>query len=169
MTSSGFSTQLRTALLLAGLSGLLVGIGAVIGGGALPLFVLLAVAMNVGAYWFSDRIALKSSGAQPLSQADAPQLYQDILELTGRAGLPMPRVYLIPSDQPNAFATGRNAKHAAVAVSQGVLKFMPRDQVRGVLAHEFAHIKSRDILVSSVAAMIAGAISAIGSIFFWMG
>src|SRR2546421_12480555 len=103
--STGFSTQLRTALLLAGLSGLLVGIGAVSGGGALPLFVVLAVAMNVGAYWFSDKIALKSSRAQPLSQADAPELYQDIAELIGRAGLPMPRIYSIPSDQPNAFAT----------------------------------------------------------------
>src|SRR3954462_12442831 len=158
MTSSGFSTQLRTALLLAGLSGLLVGIGAVIGGGALPLFVLLAVAMNVGAYWFSDRIALKSSGAQPLSQADAPQLYQDILELTGRAGLPMPRVYLIPSEQPNAFATGRNAKHAAVAVTQGLLTLMPRDQVRGVIAHELAHVRNHDILVTSIAATLGAVV-----------
>ena len=158
MASSGFSTQLRTGLLLAGLSGLLVGIGAVIGGGALPLFVILAVAMNAGAYWFSDKIALKSSRAQPLSQADAPQLYADINELTGRAGLPMPRVYLIPSDQPNAFATGRNAKHAAVAVTQGLLTLMPRDQVRGVLAHELGHVKNHDILVSSIAATLGAAV-----------
>jgi heat shock protein HtpX len=158
MASSGFSTQLRTGLLLAGLSGLLVGIGAVIGGAALPLFVVLAVAMNAGAYWFSDKLALKSSKAQPLSQADAPQLYADINELTGRAGLPMPRVYLIPSDQPNAFATGRNAKHAAVAVTQGLLTLIPRDQVRGVLAHELSHVKNHDILVSSIAATLGAAV-----------
>jgi heat shock protein HtpX len=158
MTSSGFSTQLRTALLLAGLSGLLVGIGAVIGGGALPIFVVLAVAMNMGAYWFSDKVALKASKAQPLSQAEAPQLYQDIAELTGRAGLPMPRVFLIPSDQPNAFATGRNAKHSAVAVTQGLLTLMPRDQVRGVLAHELSHVKNHDILVTSIAATLGAVI-----------
>src|SRR3954471_19944185 len=158
MTTSGFSTQLRTALLLAGLSGLLVGIGAVIGGGALPIFVVLAVAMNMGAYWFSDKVALKASKAQPLSQAEAPALYQDIAELTGRAGLPMPRVYLIPSDQPNAFATGRNAKHAAVAVTQGLLSLMPRDQVKGVLAHELAHVKNHDILVTSIAATLGAVV-----------
>jgi heat shock protein HtpX len=153
-----FSTQLRTALLLAGLSGLLVGIGAVIGGAALPLFVVLAVAMNAGAYWFSDKVALRSANAQPLSQADAPELYQDIAELTGRAGLPMPRVYLIPSEQPNAFATGRNPHHAAVAVTHGLLQQMPREQVKGVLAHELSHVKNRDILVSSVAATLGAVV-----------
>jgi heat shock protein HtpX len=158
MSTSRFSTQLRTGLLLAALSGLIVGIGAVIGGGALPLFVVLAVAMNVGAYWFSDKVALKASRAQPLSQAEAPALYQDIAELTGRAGLPMPRVYLIPSDQPNAFATGRNAKHAAVAVTQGLLTLMPRDQVRGVLAHELAHVRNHDILVTSIAATLGAVV-----------
>jgi heat shock protein HtpX len=117
MTSTGFSTQLRTGLLLAGLSGLLVAIGAVIGGGALPLFVILAVVMNAGAYWFSDKVALRSAGAQPLSQAEAPELYLDISEIAGRAGLPMPRIYRIPSEQPNAFATGRNAEHAAVGAA----------------------------------------------------
>jgi heat shock protein HtpX len=156
--STGFSTQLRTVLLLAGLSGLIVGIGAVIGGGALPLFVVLAVVFNVGAYWFSDKIALKSSGAQPLSQAQAPELYQDISELAGRAGLPMPRVYLIPSDQPNAFATGRNAKHAAVAVTQGLLTLMPRNQVKGVLAHELSHVRNHDILVTSIAATLGAVV-----------
>ncbi|MDX6504586.1 MAG: heat shock protein HtpX [Gaiellaceae bacterium] len=158
MAGSGFTTQLRTALLLAGLSGLIVAVGALIGGAALPLFVVLAVVMNMGAYWFSDKVALKASHAQPLSQADAPQLYQDISELTGRAGLPMPRVYLIPSDQPNAFATGRNAKHAAVAVTQGLLTLMPRDQVRGVLAHELAHVRNHDILVTSIAATLGAVV-----------
>jgi heat shock protein HtpX len=158
MVSSGFSTQLRTALLLAGLSGLIVAIGAVVGGGTLPLFVVLAVAMNMGAYWFSDKVALRSAHAQPLGQAEAPALYQDIAELTGRAGLPMPRVYLIPSDQPNAFATGRNAKHAAVAVTQGLLTLMPRDQVRGVLAHELSHVRNHDILVTSIAATLGAVV-----------
>jgi heat shock protein HtpX len=158
MTSTGFSTQLRTGLLLAGLSGLLVAIGAVIGGGALPLFVILAVVMNAGAYWFSDKVALRSAKAQPLSQAEAPDLYQDISELAGRAGLPMPRVYRIPSDQPNAFATGRNAKHAAVAVTDGLRTLMPRDQVKGVLAHELSHVKNHDILVSSIAATLGAAV-----------
>jgi heat shock protein HtpX len=156
--STGLSTQLRTGLLLAGLSGLLVGIGAVIGGGALPLFVILAVVMNAGAYWFSDKVALRSAKAQPLSQAEAPELYQDISELAGRAGLPMPRVYRIPSDQPNAFATGRNAKHAAVAVTDGLRTLMPRDQVKGVLAHELSHVKNHDILVSSIAATLGAAV-----------
>jgi heat shock protein HtpX len=158
MTSTGFSTQLRTGLLLAGLSGLLVAIGAVIGGGALPLFVVLAVVMNMGAYWFSDKVALRSAGAQPLSQAEAPELYLDISEIAGRAGLPMPRIYRIPSDQPNAFATGRNAKHAAVAVTDGLRTLMPRDQVKGVLAHELAHVKNHDILVSSIAATLGAVV-----------
>src|SRR5436305_6074295 len=158
MTSTGFSTQLRTGLLLAGLSGLLVAIGAVIGGGALPLFVILAVVMNMGAYWFSDKVALRSARAVPLSQAEAPDLYQDISEIAGRAGLPMPRIYRIPSDQPNAFATGRNAKHAAVAVTDGLRTLMPRDQVKGVLAHELAHVKNHDILVTSIAATLGAVV-----------
>jgi heat shock protein HtpX len=159
--TSGFSTQVRTGLLLAGLSGLIVAIGAVIGGGMLPVFVVLAVAMNMGAYWFSDRVALKASRAQPLSQAEAPELYRDISELCGRAGLPMPRVYLIPSEQPNAFATGRNAKHAAVAVTQGLLTLMPREQVRGVIAHELAHVRNHDILLTSIAATL-------GAVVIWV-
>jgi heat shock protein HtpX len=158
MATSRFTTQVRTGLLLAGLSGLIVAIGGAMGGGMLPLFVLLALAMNMGAYWFSDKIALKSSGAKPVTQAEAPQLYQDVSELAGRAGLPMPRLYMIPQEQPNAFATGRNKKHAAVAVTQGLLTLMPRDQVRGVLAHELAHIKNRDILVSSIAATLGAVI-----------
>jgi heat shock protein HtpX len=161
--TANFSTQLRAWLLIAGLSGLLVAIGAVIGGGALWLFVVLVALMNVAMFWFSDRIALKMSRAQPVSEAQAPQLYQDLRDLTGRAGLPMPRVYLIPNEQPNAFATGRDPQHAAVAVTQGLLQQLPRDQVRGVLAHELAHVRNRDILVTTIAAVIAGAVSAIAS------
>jgi heat shock protein HtpX len=160
---SNFTTKLRSWLLIAGLSGLLVAIGAVIGGGALYVFVALTVVFNVAMYWFSDRIALKMSRAKPVSENEAPGLYQDVRELAGRAGIPMPRVYLIPAEQPNAFATGRNPEHSAVAVTRGMLESLPRAQVRGVLAHELAHIRNRDVLVATIAAVIAGAISAIAN------
>jgi heat shock protein HtpX len=126
--------------------------------------------MNVAGYWFSDTFALRTSGAQPVVEADAPQLYADVRDLAVRAGLPMPRLYVIPAAQPNAFATGRNAMHAAVAVTEGLLRDLPADQVRGVLAHELAHIRNRDILVASIAAMVAGAIAAIANIlqFQWL-
>ena len=120
--------------------------------------------MNVFGYWFSDRIALKASRAKPVSEQEAPQLYRILRELTERAGLPMPRVYTIPSEQPNAFATGRNAKHSAVAVTEGLMRYLPEDQIRGVLAHELGHVKNRDILVTSIAAMVAGSIAAIANI-----
>jgi heat shock protein HtpX len=164
ITATSFTTRIRTWLLIAGLTGLLIAIGALIGGGALYLFVGLAVAMNVVGYWFSDKFALKASRAQPVEPGTIPWLEADVQELAARAGVPTPRLYLIPSDQPNAFATGRNPKHAAVAVTQGLLQQLPEDQVKGVLAHEFSHIKNRDILVSSIAAMVAGAISAIANI-----
>ena len=164
ITQARFTTQLRTWVLIAGLTALLIGIGAVLGGGFLYIFVILAVLMNVVGYWFSDRIALGASRAKPVSEQEAPQLYRILRELTERAQLPMPRVYRIPSDQPNAFATGRNARHAAVAVTDGLMKFLPEDQIRGVLAHELGHVKNRDILVTSIAAMVAGAIAAIANI-----
>lgn len=160
----GFTTRLRTWLLVAGLTALLVGIGVVIGGGFLYLFVALAVLMNVGGYWFSDRIALTASRARPVSEHEAPELHQLVGELATRAGIPKPRVYLIPSEQPNAFATGRNPKHAAVAVTAGLRSRMPLPQSRAVLAHELAHVRNRDVLVSSIAAMIAAAISAIANV-----
>jgi heat shock protein HtpX len=164
ITATRITTHLRTWLLIAGLTGLLFAIGAAIGGGALYLFAGLAIAMNVAGYWFSDRLALRASRAQPLAPGTIPWLEADVQDLAARAGVPTPRLYLIPSEQPNAFATGRNPQHAAVAVTEGLLRHLPEDQVRGVLAHEFGHIKNRDILVSSVAAMIAGAISAIANI-----
>jgi heat shock protein HtpX len=162
-----FSTQLRAWLLIAGLSGLLIAIGAAIGGGALWFFVLLTVAFNVAMYWFSDKIALKISRAKPVSEQEAPQLYADVADLTQRAGLPMPRLYKIPNEQPNAFAAGRNPSHAAVAVTAGLMQQLPREQLRGVLAHELAHVKNRDILVMTVAAVIAGAVSAIANVLQW--
>jgi heat shock protein HtpX len=164
ITATRFATKTRTWLLIAGLTGLLIAVGAAIGGGALYLFVGIAVLMNVGGYWFSDRLALRASRAQPVEPGSLPEVEAMVEDLAQRAHVPVPRLYLIPSEQPNAFATGRNPEHAAVAVTQGLLQYLPPDQVKGVLAHEFAHIKNRDILVSSIAAMVAGAISAIANI-----
>lgn len=159
-----FATKVRTWLLIAGLTGLLIAIGGAIGGGALYLFVALAVGMNVVGYWFSDKIALRTSRAKPVRPDELPQLEAMVADLADRAQVPVPRLYLIPSNAPNAFATGRNPQHAAVAVTEGLLAELPAEEVRGVLAHEFGHIKNRDILVSTIAAMIAGAISAVASI-----
>ncbi len=164
ITATRFATKARTWLLIAGLTGLLIAIGALIGGGFLYIFVGLAVLMNVAGYWFSDKLALRASRAQPVEPGTMPELEGIVQDLAQRAQVPVPRLFLIPSEQPNAFATGRNPKHAAVAVTQGLLQHLPRDQVKGVLAHEFAHIKNRDILVSSIAAMVAGAISAIANV-----
>jgi heat shock protein HtpX len=164
ITATRFTTQIRTWLLVGALTGLLIAIGAAIGGAALYLFVVLAVGMNLAGYWFSDAIALRASRAQRLEPGHAPWLRAIVEDLAHRAGVPTPRIYLIPSPQPNAFATGRNPRHAAVAVTEGLLEQLPADQVRGVLAHEFGHIKNHDILISSIAAMVAGAISAVASV-----
>jgi heat shock protein HtpX len=173
ITATRFTTRIRTWLLIAGLTALLLAIGAAIGGGALYLFAAFAVAMNLGGYWFSDKIALRASRAQPVEPGALPWLEAAVQDLAARAEVPTPKLYLIPSEQPNAFATGRNPRHAAVAVTEGLLRHLPPDQVKGVLAHEFAHIKNRDILVSSIAAMVAGAVSAIANIlqfsFFFGG
>ena len=134
-------------MLLAALTALFIGVGAAIGGAALWLFAAFSVFMNVAAYWLSDKFAIRSARAVEVSPQEQPDLHRLIEELAQLYGLPKPRVFMIPSEQPNAFATGRNAEHAAVAVTQGLLQYMPRDQVRGVLAHEFAHVKNRDILV----------------------
>jgi heat shock protein HtpX len=164
ITATRFATQIRTWLLVAALTGLLIAIGGAIGGGALYIFVALAVLMNVVGYWFSDELALGASRARPLERNEIPWLEATAGELSARAGVPVPRLYLIESEQPNAFATGRNPSHAAVAVTRGLLAHLPANEVKGVLAHEFGHIKNRDILVSSIAAMVAGAVSAVASI-----
>ena len=160
-----FVVRARAWLLIAGLTALLIVIGALIGGMWLYAIVVLAVAMNLGGYWLSDRIALGASRARRVEPGTVPYLEAMVQELARRAELPVPRLYTIPSEQPNAFATGRNPEHAAVAVTNGLLQQLPRDQVKSVLAHEFGHIKNRDILVSSIAATVAGAIAAIANLF----
>src|SRR5688572_19931639 len=167
---STFGATLRTTILLASLTGLLVVIGALIGGaGTAATFLVIGLVLNLGSYFFSDKIALKMSGAKPIDESEAPRLYQVVRELTTRAGLPMPRLYMIPQDQPNAFATGRNPKNSAVAVTQGITKLLSEDELRGVLAHELAHIKHRDILTVSVAATIGAAITYLGYMLLWFG
>jgi heat shock protein HtpX len=165
ITRTRFMTQTRTWLIISGLTALFVGLGYMFGGsGGIILFAGIAVVFNLVMFWFSDKLALKSSRARPLEQGEAPELYRDVEEIAGRAGVPMPRLYLIPSEQPNAFATGRSPKKSAVAVTEGLLRYLPREQVKGVLAHEVAHIANRDILVTTIAAMIGAAIAAIANI-----
>jgi heat shock protein HtpX len=152
--------NVKTGILLIALSGLLVYLGQLAGGtqGA-TIALAMAAVMNVGAYWFSDRLVLRMYRAQEVTEAQAPELYAIVADLTQRAHLPMPKVYIIPSDAPNAFATGRNPSHAAVAVTQGILKILSRDELRGVLAHELSHVGHRDTLISCVAATLVGAIT----------
>jgi heat shock protein HtpX len=159
------TTRIRTWLLISGLSALLVGFGALVGGtSGLILFAIIAAGFNLVMYWFSAKLALKTSRARPLAEDEAPELHEMVRDLAQRAQVPVPSLHLIPSEQPNAFATGRNPQNAAVAVTEGLLRHMPPEQVRGVLAHEFAHIKNRDVLVQTIAAMIGAAIAAIANI-----
>jgi len=167
---STFGATLRTTILLATLSGLFVAIGFLIGGSSTALlFLFFAALLNMGSYFFSDKIALAMSRAKPIDESEAPRLYQIVRELTTRADLPMPRLYMIPVDQPNAFATGRNPKHSAVAVTRGIMQTLSEDELRGVLAHELAHVKHRDILIQSVAATIGAAITYLGYMLLWFG
>src|SRR6266403_247605 len=150
----------RTTILLAALTALVVWIGHMFGGANGAVIALVfAGAMNFFSYWFSDKIVLKMYGAQEISPNDDPELYGIVRDLAGRAGLPMPRVYVIPEETPNAFATGRNPEHAAVAVTQGIRRILNKRELSGVLGHELSHVKHRDILISSIAATLAGAIS----------
>jgi heat shock protein HtpX len=161
---------MRTTLLLATLTGLLVGLGYLIGGpGTAAVFLIMALAFNLVMFWFSDKIALKMSRAQPLSEEEAPRLHAMVRELSHSAGVPMPRLYMIPQDQPNAFATGRSPKHSAVAVTRGITQLLSESELRGVIAHELAHIKNRDILTTSIAAAIGGAITYLGYMLLFMG
>jgi heat shock protein HtpX len=158
----------KTFILLAGLTVLLLLIGQALGGRQGLYFALfMALIINFIGYWFSDKIALAMSGAQEVSINEAPDLHQMVEKLAVQAGVPKPRVYIIPQDTPNAFATGRNPEHAAVAVTQGILRILKPEELEGVLAHELAHVRNRDILISSVAAVIAGAISYLATMAQW--
>ena len=153
------SNTLKTTFLLALMTALVLWIGQVLGGQqGMVIALVMAAVMNVGSWWFSDRIVLRMYRARELSQADAPELWSTVHELALAAGMPMPRLYLVPSESPNAFATGRSPSHAAVAVTEGILRLLSRQELRGVLAHELSHVKNRDTLISAIAATLAGVI-----------
>jgi heat shock protein HtpX len=161
------NNQIKTILLLGALSALLVGLGALVAPGSMYLFLALAAVLNLGAYFFSDRLVLKIHRARPLEPSEAPALHEMVQHLAARAGIPAPRLYLIPSRHANAFATGRNPERGVVAVTQGILQTLDLRELRGVIAHEIAHIKNRDVLIASVAATVAAAVSYIGSMLQW--
>ncbi|MBP6963403.1 MAG: zinc metalloprotease HtpX [Armatimonadetes bacterium] len=159
---------LKTGILLTALTALALWIGRMVGGMSGMVWAFgIAIVMNVGSYWFSDRIVLATYRARPITEADSPELYAIVARLTQEAGLPMPKLYVVPGESPNAFATGRNPQHAAVAVTEGLLRILDRDEVEGVLAHELAHVKNRDILIGTIAATFAGAIMLIGNMARW--
>ena len=158
----------KTFVLMALLTGLMVAIGGQLGGsmGAMIMLVI-SIGMNFFSYWFSDSIVLKSYDAREVSEADSPQLYKIVQTLAKNADLPMPRVYVIDSDVPNAFATGRNPDHAAVAVTTGIMRVLDYNEISGVLGHELAHVKHRDILIGTIAASMAGVVSMVANIVQW--
>ena len=158
----------KTALLLGALTGLLMLVGGLIGGnGGVLIAFILAVILNFGSYWFSDKIVLKMYKAQEVSESSAPDLHAIVRNLAMKASLPMPRVFIIPEETPNAFATGRNENHAVVAVTEGIMRILTREELEGVIAHELSHIKNKDMLISSIAATIAGAISMLATMAQW--
>lgn len=159
---------LRVWLFMGVLTILLVMMGSAMGGrSGATMFFLIAMAMNFFGYYFSDKIAIKMTRSYPVSQSEAPELYEMVGRLSQRAGMPMPKLYVTPSDQPNAFATGRNPANSAVAVTEGIMRLLNRSEIEGVLAHELAHIKNRDVLIGTIAATFAGAISMIGNMLQW--
>ncbi|MGE5319313.1 MAG: zinc metalloprotease HtpX [Hyphomicrobiaceae bacterium] len=160
----------KTTILMAGIMALFGVVGSMLGGRQGMLFaLLLGGGMNLWAYWFSDKMVLRMYNAHEVDETSAPQLYNLVRELAGRAGLPMPKVYLIDEAQPNAFATGRNPQHAAVAATTGILRLLSARELRGVLSHELAHVKHRDILISTIAASVAGAISSLAQFGLFFG
>ena len=162
------TSQIKTGLLLGLLTAIILLFGRMVGGqSGLVVAFILALVMNVSSYWFSDRIVLAMYRAQELSPGDAPYLHQTVAELAERANIPMPRIYLIPQDTPNAFATGRGPKHAVVAVTRGILNLLSSEELKGVLAHEIGHIRNRDILIQTVAATLAGAIMFVSNMVKW--
>jgi heat shock protein HtpX len=162
------TNYLKTALLLGLMTGLILAVGQVLGGRSGMLMALVfAAVMNFVSYWFSDRIVLAMYRGREVSPAEAPRFHAIVDRLIGRADLPKPKLYLLPGDSPNAFATGRNPQHAAVAATEGILNLMSDEELEGVIAHELAHVKNRDILISSVAATIAGAITFLATMARW--
>ena len=162
------SNFIRTTFLLGLMTGLLMLIGGLLGGRqGVAIFFVIAAAMNFFSYWFSDKMVLRAYNAKELTQQDQPELYNIVRELATSAGIPMPRLYLVESDTPNAFATGRNPNHAAVAVTSGIMRICNREELKGVIGHELSHVINRDILTSSIAATLAGAIMMIASVAKW--
>jgi heat shock protein HtpX len=161
---------MKTAILMAAITALFMAIGSLIGGRSGMMFALvIAVVMNFFSYWFSDKLVLRMYSAQEVDEASAPQFYRLVRELAQRAGLPMPRVYLIDEEAPNAFATGRNPEHAAVAATTGILRVLSESELRGVMAHELSHVRHRDILISTISATMAGAISMLANFAMFFG
>ena len=162
------TNAIKTAVLLGGLGGLFVLVGSLFGRGGALLGLLVGMAVVGGSYWFSDAIAIRAAGAVPVSEWEMPEYHRIVRELCAEARLPMPKLYVTPDRQPNAFATGRDPNHAAVAVTRGILEVLSWDELKGVLAHELSHIGNRDVLVSSVAAAVATAISLLANSLMWM-
>ncbi len=162
------SNTIKTTVLLAALTALIVWIGQTLGGGQGAIIALVfAAVMNIGSYWFSDRVVIAMYRGQPISESDDPELYAIVHGLALKNHIPMPRLYVIPTESPNAFATGRNTEHAAVAVTAGIRRLLDREELEGVIAHELAHVTNRDILISSIAATLAGAIMMLANMARW--
>lgn len=158
----------KTFVLMAALGGLFIFIGGALGGrGGMYLALIFAAAMNLGTYWFSDKIVLAMTKSRPVTESEAPWLYRIVRELCAKNGMPMPRLYVMPAEQPNAFATGRNPDHAAVAVTQGILQVLSEEELAGVLAHEVSHVQNRDILIGAVAATVAAAVTMLARMAMW--
>src|SRR3954449_9683942 len=162
-----FRNNVKTVVLLSVLGALFLGVGSFFGQGGLIIGLVLGLVFVGGSYWFSDKIAVKAARAKPVTEQEAPQLDAIVRDLTQRADMPMPAIYIAPAAQPNAFATGRNEHHAAVAVTQGLLQVVDENELRGVLAHEISHVRNRDILIGSVAATIALAITFLARMVMW--
>jgi heat shock protein HtpX len=162
-----FKNGAKTVLLLALIGALFMGVGSFFGSGGLLIGLVLGLVFVGGSYWFSDKLAVRAAGAVPVSEAEAPKLYAIVRDLTSRLGIPMPAIYISPAEQPNAFATGRNPSHAAVAVTQGLFQVVDEDEMRGVLAHEISHVANRDILITSVAAAAAMGITFVARMAMW--